>query len=162
MHVELLREFADHGVWANKRLLEVSQRLAPALLDRQLPGSFPSLRTTWMHIRNAECMWHLRLSAVGEPRWPAEESQELATVLPYTEILQRYVSTLTAEALEGMVSYTNLRGEPCTQVRWRPLLHCLNHSTYHRGQVVQLLRSLGVTEIPNTDLVNYQRSQAAH
>ena len=42
-----------------------------------------------------------------------------------------------------MVSYDNVQGE-----RWRyplrsMLQHVANHSTYHRGQVVTLLRQLG-------------------
>jgi uncharacterized damage-inducible protein DinB len=36
--------------------------------------------------------------------------------------------------------------------RYEYVIHVINHTTFHRGQIVTMLRSLGVTEgIPNTD-----------
>jgi len=37
------------------------------------------------------------------------------------------------------------------------IMHCMNHSTYHRGQIITLLRELGATEIPGTDMIAYIR-----
>ncbi|WP_373548868.1 DinB family protein [Haliscomenobacter sp.] len=31
----------------------------------------------------------------------------------------------------------------------------VNHSTYHRGQVVNYLRQLGVTDLESTDMFNF-------
>ena len=33
----------------------------------------------------------------------------------------------------------------------------MNHSTYHRGQIITILRELGVTTLPTTDLMAYFR-----
>jgi uncharacterized damage-inducible protein DinB len=30
-------------------------------------------------------------------------------------------------------------------------MHCMNHSTYHRGQIVTMGRNLGFTDAPMTD-----------
>ena len=38
--------------------------------------------------------------------------------------------------------------------RWQIVLHAINHSTFHRGQIVSMLRALGV-QPPNTDLTCY-------
>ncbi|MCW3088046.1 MAG: hypothetical protein JWQ78_1432, partial [Sediminibacterium sp.] len=37
------------------------------------------------------------------------------------------------------------------------LLHLFNHGTYHRGQLVTLLRQVGVEEIPRTDYIEFSR-----
>jgi uncharacterized damage-inducible protein DinB len=36
--------------------------------------------------------------------------------------------------------------------------HFINHSSYHRGQIVVFLRQLG-SAAPNTDLIRYYRQQ---
>jgi uncharacterized damage-inducible protein DinB len=47
------------------------------------------------------------------------------------------------------------------QQRWQILMHCFNHSSYHRGQLVTMMRQLDLTDIPAMDLVVFQRLQAA-
>ena len=39
--------------------------------------------------------------------------------------------------------------------------HLVNHGTYHRGQVVTMLRQLGVQGPPSTDLIAFYREQLA-
>jgi uncharacterized damage-inducible protein DinB len=100
-------------------------------------------------------------------RWDGNSPPALpaAEEFPTTETLRRrweeveggqqdFLNRLTDGALDQEVTYTNFAGE-----RWRyPLrqmiLHAVNHSTYHRGQTVTLLRQLGRTP-PGTDLLLY-------
>jgi uncharacterized damage-inducible protein DinB len=35
--------------------------------------------------------------------------------------------------------------------------HCMNHSTYHRGQIVTIARNLELTDPPSTDFMRYVR-----
>jgi uncharacterized damage-inducible protein DinB len=39
------------------------------------------------------------------------------------------------------------------------LLHVFNHSNFHRGQLVTILRQLGEEKIPQTDYIHYSRSR---
>ena len=43
--------------------------------------------------------------------------------------------------------------------RWKMVLHAINHSTPHRGQVMGMLRTLG-KQPPGTDLFNYYLAMA--
>jgi len=38
--------------------------------------------------------------------------------------------------------------------RWQIALHAVNHSTLHRGQIITMLRTVGIPP-PNTDLTSY-------
>ena len=68
----------------------------------EVKSSFPSLRATLLHIRDAECAWQLRIS--GQPqRWPAEESRGIDTVIKYCTVLHDYVKGLTPEELQASV-----------------------------------------------------------
>jgi uncharacterized damage-inducible protein DinB len=55
------------------------------------------------------------------------------------------------------ITYTNTHGQTFTQPLQDLLFHILNHSTYHRGQLAQLLRQQGFTP-PATDFVYFNRS----
>ena len=48
--------------------------------------------------------------------------------------------------------YVNLRGETWEYALWQQMLHVVNHASYHRGQVVTMLRQLGAPP-PTTDFL---------
>lgn len=153
----LIKHYAEYDQWANTRLVERLQREPDAVLDASVKSSFPSLRDTLMHIRNAEHVWLQRLLGVRH-NWPAEADRSLATLLKHNELLLAHVRSLDDAALERICTYHDLRGNAHEQPVWQMLMHCFNHSSYHRGQVITLMRALDLDEVPATDLIVYQRS----
>ena len=59
---------------------------------------------------------------------------------------------------EQAIDYRSTRGDAFTTPLWQQLQHVVNHSSYHRGQVVTLLRQLGVDPI-GTDLIAFYRGR---
>ena len=155
---ELLVHYARYDHWANFRFVERLQQLPDELLDRPVSSSFPSLRSTLLHIRDAENVWWGRLTGTVTT-WPAESSLQIATLLPYCARLCAWVEHCEEEeALARMVDYHDLRGNTCRQPVWQLLMHCFNHSTQHRGQLITQMRALGIGELPANDLVVFQRT----
>ncbi len=37
------------------------------------------------------------------------------------------------------------------------VLHCMNHSTFHRGQLITIFRQLGFKKLFSTDLIAFSR-----
>jgi uncharacterized damage-inducible protein DinB len=77
---------------------------------------------------------------------------------------QAFLKSLTDELLEKCVSYENLQGERWEYSLAHMMQHLVNHSSYHRGQVVTLLRQLGQTP-PTTDFlvfIDEGASEASH
>ena len=58
-------------------------------------------------------------------------------------------------------TYRDLRGNAHRQSAWQMIMHCCNHSTQHRGQLITQMRQLGLEEIPATDLVRFWRLRDA-
>ena len=56
-------------------------------------------------------------------------------------------------------SYKTLAGKPFNTPLWQIVLHVVNHGSYHRGQVTNMLRQLGVKPV-NLDLVRFYRENA--
>jgi uncharacterized damage-inducible protein DinB len=67
---------------------------------------------------------------------------------------QQLVNSLSIVTEQQLIE--SIRVSDSTQSRYEYILHVVNHSSYHRGQVVTLCRALGVTrEIPVTDYDAY-------
>lgn len=80
-------------------------------------------------------------AAALEARWASVEREQ-----------QIFIEALTDEHLKARVAYENLEGERWEYSLTHMMQHIVNHSSYHRGQVVTLLRKLGHTP-PATDFL---------
>jgi len=159
MQIDAIRELYDYNHWANQRVLSAMTPLTDDMFTRNMGNSFVSLRDTLAHILGAEWIWL--------ERWLGRSPKALlsASDFPTLQALQRrwaavrldqnqYIKTLVPDRLNDDVSYTNTRGERYSYALWRQMLHVLNHSSYHRGQVTTLLRQMGA-EPAGTDLLVY-------
>lgn len=158
MH-ELIEEYSAYDHWANGLLHDRLKDAPSEALDAMIVSSFPSIRSTLMHIRNAEATWLARMTG-AMVKWPAEPGEELGTFLTHVQRMRDHVRSLSVNDLTEVITYTDLRGRAHAQTRWRILMHCFNHSTYHRGQVVTMMRQLELLPVPAMDLVVFQRLRA--
>jgi len=71
----------------------------------------------------------------------------------------RFLGTLTDKKLQETFTVTTAKGDSFTHIFWQALQHVVDHSTYHRGQVVTMLRQLGRVP-PSTGLIAFYRETA--
>ncbi len=139
--------------WANERALTAASRLAPGDFTRDLRSSYRSIRDTLTHLIWSEWIWLQRWNGVSPTTVFSPED------FPSVDILrarfeavaaERFalLERLTAEQLQQVVEYTNLKGERWRYPLWEQLYHVVNHSTYHRGQIVTMLRQVGAVPDP--------------
>jgi uncharacterized damage-inducible protein DinB len=50
-----------------------------------------------------------------------------------------------------------LKSGNAISAQYEMLAHVFNHNTYHRGQLITMLRQVGVTDLPQTDLIFFYR-----
>lgn len=164
MDLNDIRALYDYNRWANQRALAAASKLAPEAFTRGLGSSFPSVRDTLAHILGAEWIWLERWNGrsptalLNAEDFSAVESLR-ARWKTVEQDLQRFIQSLTLERLREDVAYTNTRRERFAYPLWQQLVHVVNHSSYHRGQVTTLLRQLGA-EAVSTDLLVYYDSMA--
>ena len=157
----LLASISDlfvYTIWADRTLLSALRGVAPEDLDRDLGSSFPSLFATMGHILGAERVWLSRF--VGSPlhlpslsRYPDFAALETAFE-DFWPQLEAYLASLRPEDLSRDLTWTNTLGVTRTLALSGLLLHFVNHSSYHRGQLITMLRQLGYPA-PGTDLVYF-------
>ena len=154
---EILTHYAEYDLWANERFVDRLNMETDEVLDRPVPSSFPSIRATLLHIRNAENTWWGRIT--GSPtEWPANDTTDIVDLVVHSSRLRDMVHGYSEEKLALEVVYKDLRGNEHRQPVWWILMHCYNHSTQHRGQVITIMRQLELADIPANDMVVYQRS----
>jgi len=148
------------GRWANDKICGAASQLDEAELAREVGGSFGSVRGTLLHLFGAEWVWLERFQG-RSPRAMPEDGAPITTVAevrtrwdPVQEQLRVYVQSQTPESLAETIRYTSFAGEAFTRPLSDALVHLVNHGTYHRGQIVTLLRQLGKTA-PSTDYLRY-------
>ena len=148
------------GRWANDKICEAVSQLGGAEFGHEVGGSFGSVKGTLLHMYGADWVWMERFQG-RSPRAMPEDGRPAETLAdvrrkwdPIQEQLRAYAQSMTPSSLSGKLSYTSFAGEPFTRVLSDALVHLVNHGTYHRGQVVTLLRQLGKSA-PSTDFLRY-------
>jgi uncharacterized damage-inducible protein DinB len=162
---DVVRLFA-YNVWANHRLMRLSARLTVDDFKRDvLGGSHGGVRGTLAHIMAAEWIWLERWKGVSPPRLFDEgEFADVVALRDRWTLIeghrQEWLAGLRADALAEPIRYRSTQGEPFEAPLWKLIQHTANHSTYHRGQVVLMLRALGA-RVVSTDLLIWDRAQDA-
>lgn len=150
--------------WANTRLLQLLDDVPSTDWDREIAGSFPGLRKTWYHIWDAESIWLQRLQGHSPNRWPSQDlSDGMDAFQPYllqtSHALRDLVLHKEREWLDRHCLFQTMDGKSHRAWHSDIIQHVVNHGSYHRGQIVNFYRFLGLTAIPSTDYIRWTREQ---
>ena len=159
----LLAQYAAYNLWANNALVESIAELPEEDQTRTVTSSFPSLHATLLHMWDAESIWWQRIKLQEQIIRPSETvsadvNAARKGLLDQSKQWCNWVQEAQPHMFEHEFIYRNFRRETFKQPVWQVLLHLFNHSTYHRGQLITLLRQLGSTTIPNTDFIAWTRN----
>ncbi len=159
---ELLIQLAAYNSWANQKLLEMINGLPEEKHQQELVSSFKNLYATVLHMWDAESAWWQRMKMQERIIVPSENFSGPMThlgngLMQQDRLWVDWVNNATEPALDHVFQYYNSKKEHFKQPVWQVMLHVFNHSTYHRGQLVTLLRQLGAEKIPPTDFVVWTR-----
>lgn len=155
-----LQDLAAYHVWAISRLAGWLGTKPAALLEAEAASSFPGIRATLLHMRDVErsLLEQLREAPASFFKsMDADDSLEevLEKWVEQAVLFDEYVQSLTEEELqEECCCQIMFVGEIC-RPRFEIIQHCLNHSTYHRGQVVTIGHQVGLRDAPMTDYLVY-------
>lgn len=153
----------DYTIWANHRILRAVALLSVEDYRRDMGSSLGGVRGTLVHTMGAEWIWLERWKGVSPAR--GFDEGEFADVIALRE---RWVSieehraawlrSLKKDDPAEKVRYKNLAGQAFESPLWQMVQHVANHSTYHRGQVVSMLRMLGSKPVA-TDMIVWDRER---
>jgi uncharacterized damage-inducible protein DinB len=158
MNAEDFRTLYAYNDWANRRIVDACRVLDSTAFSRASGGSFGSIKDTLAHIAWAEWLWLERWQHRSPKQSALPDASNLAAIERVMNEVARgqqsFVERVRDEDLSQRISYVNIKGETWEYTLGQMLQHTVNHSTYHRGQIVTLLRQAGANGV-STDYLAY-------
>jgi uncharacterized damage-inducible protein DinB len=167
MTYEDIKNLLDYHYWARDRILEAVEAISDAEFIQELGNSFPSIRDTLVHIFAAELIWYMRLRGISPRSLLAPKTIGSAAALRRSwkaleQDLRRFVRASGDDVTSEIIDYKMRNGNRERSSVRDIIMHIVNHGSYHRGQVVTMLRQLGAKPPQSMDLIEYCRvSEAA-
>jgi uncharacterized damage-inducible protein DinB len=163
MNLNDIRRLFDYTEYANGLALDAAEKLTEEQRRHDFKISHGSIHGTLVHMAGAEWIWLERWKGTSHSRiWTDDDFAGVAALRSrWREIetgRRELLENLTKERLRQDLSYKNLKGEPFTLPIVEQMQHVVNHATLHRGQVVGMIRQLGL-QPPAVDLLYYLIAQ---
>ena len=168
MNLSDVRHLFDYTEWANALAMDAAAKLPEEHLRRDVAISHKSIFGTLLHMAGAEWIWLERWNgrspakAVAWSLWTTETCADLDTLTGrWREVIERraqFISGLEEQQLGEELAFKLLSGDPSSMRLVDQMQHVVNHATLHRGQVVGMIRQLGL-DPPATDLIFYIRRE---
>ena len=138
-----LRRLVDYNQWADERILAAIDGLSAEELARPREAYFGTIGANLRHIVGAQRVWLARWK--GEPpRYDEQFAAPWRHVYAETHAAFRaYVGGLSDADADGVVRYTDLRGNARQLPLAHAITHLVNHGTAHRAETGLLLERLG-------------------
>lgn len=168
MNLQDIRRLFDYTEWANDLAMEAADQLPDEDLRRNVGVSHQSIFGTLLHMAGAEWIWlerwHGRSPAKADAwsMWTPESCADLATLNDrWSDVIERrakLIMTVAEDRLVAELPFKLLSGDPSSMPLVDQMQHVVNHATMHRGQIVGMIRQLGI-EPPATDLIFFLRRE---
>jgi len=161
---DLLQQYASYNLWANQRIGDSILALPAGKQEAEIVSSFNSLRKTLLHLWDAESGWWQRVKMQERITFPRDYftgsvKELLSGLLNQSKLWEEWVYNASELSLRHVFHYQNSKKELFKEQVSQVLLHVFNHSAYHRGQLVTMLRQSGEEKIPATDFIIWTRQK---
>jgi uncharacterized damage-inducible protein DinB len=153
----------EYDEWATERTLESVSNLSDGKYHDDLKSSHGGIHGTLIHIYSAGMTWLQRWkgsspsTSVNVQEIPNLESLK-AHWKEYRISLNSYLRSLTEAGLHAALSYADSKGNKHAEPLYQQMQQIINHASYHRGQIVTMLRQLG-GKPQATDLIMFYRTR---
>jgi len=160
----LLLNYLQYNHWANEKMCNYLTGVDEAEIVANKKAEYQTIKEVILHIADAEQTWLARLNGKNIPHM-----HNLDTVGSFASICST-ISNTSANFIDFIIGkddqfflssteYINLKGKTFSQNNAEIILHCMNHSTFHRGQVMCTLRHVGYTDQSASDFIMFLREK---
>ncbi|HUI09624.1 MAG TPA: DinB family protein [Bacteroidota bacterium] len=164
MTLQDIKRLTAFNAWASNRIFDALAALPAEEFTRDMKASHGSIHGTLTHMVGAEKMWLSRM--VGTPDKAMIKPADVPTLAEVKKTweetgfnMAKFLGTLTDRKLQETFPMTTSTGQQFIQAYGDALQHVVDHSTYHRAQVVTLMRQMGHTP-PSAGMMGFFRETA--
>jgi len=160
----LLLNYLQYNHWANEKMCNYLSGVdEPGIVDNK-KAEYQTIKNVILHIADAEQTWLARLNGKNIPHMhnldvAGSFANICATIRTNSADFIDLISGKDDEFFLSSTEYINLKGKTFSQNNAEIILHCMNHSTFHRGQVMCILRHVGYTDQSASDFIMFLREK---
>lgn len=153
---KLVDNYTAYNLWANTAIVQWLEKMDTQVLYQSTPSSFSSIDFTLQHILRTQKFWlkFVTGKSYTDFDWSVREKQAeqiLKELIESSDAMVKETSIFSEEDLQQELTLNSAWAKNKLS-RYEYIIHAINHSTYHRGQVITMARTIGITEnVPNTD-----------
>lgn len=158
-------QLANYNIWANDIVCAWLEKISDEQWTQHVVSSFNSIQETTLHIASAENIWRQRLIKEKQEdhiwlqsSFKGTKAEHIALLKKTSAGLKEFMEGFDESNMKANLDFKRLNGEPYSMPYYELLAHVFNHSTYHRGQLVTMLRQVGFTNVESTDILGYFRN----
>ena len=145
-----------YNAWATRVLLDRCRSLTPEQFRQRFDIGPGSLHDALRHVISAMRRWTDRLSGrpAAEPIGTSHTPDELLALLDHVdrELGEVLGAVARDDRLDELMS---VEFTPKRFTRGTALVHVFAHGVHHRAQALNMLRRLGVTDLPELEAWNW-------
>jgi len=155
-------DVAAFNVWANNIVVGWLDQINDEQWQKHIVSSFNSIGETVLHIASAETIWLDRLNKAAAPVWlqstfKGSKPETIELWQKSTTGLKKFVDEFDESRMMEKLFFKRINGDQYEMPHYQVFAHVFNHSTYHRGQLVTMLRQAGFNDVGSTDMMIYYR-----
>jgi len=149
-------QLADYNIWANDIVHSWFDKITDEQWTQPVVSSFNCIAETALHVAGAETIWLDRLKKIESPVplasvFKGSKKDLIEAWNESSKGLKSFIVNFDERKLQDLLGFKRLNGVFYELPYYQILTHVFNHSTYHRGQIVTMLRQVGFTNIASTD-----------
>jgi uncharacterized damage-inducible protein DinB len=157
-------QLADYNIWANNMFHGWFDKISEQQWEQSVVSSFNSIAETALHTVGAETIWLDRVNKLEHTVWLPSvfkgSKQDVQDAWKKSSRgLRSFIENFDETKMQDSLSFMRPDNKSYELAHYQIFAHVLNHSAYHRGQLVTMLRQVGFTDISSTDLSTYFWSQ---
>jgi uncharacterized damage-inducible protein DinB len=155
-------QLADYNLWANDIVHSWLNNITDEQWEQTVISSFNSIATTTLHVASAETVWVDRLNKAVAPVWlqsdfKGSKNETLDVWNEASKNLKSFIENFDETKLPVNLHFKRLNGDAYEMPHYQVFAHVFNHSSYHRGQIVTMLRQVGFDGVGSTDMLAFFR-----
>ena len=161
--MDFLDRMLGHDAWTTRQLLLLAMPLTDADLDREFDIGLRTLRATFRHVIHNTNVWEA-LMAGDVPRTKVRCPLSIAEMIVAHDAASTSLAMLARDvAARGAwdeLFHDVLVEPPQSFTLGAGIAHVLTHSMHHRGQIIHMMKKLGVENVPEGDVMSWEFSRA--
>lgn len=153
------KELIAFQTWRREKISELLQEVDEQIFSAELNGSFSSLYIILNHLVWAEKVW---LGRVDRDTVATMKPTNVAGLLEmWKEVSEKWsnvVQPATTDDILREIEYFTSTGDRFANSVLEIVIHMVDHSTYHVGQMMNAIRGFGIEPV-STNYIHYLRAK---